>query len=73
MKKSKVKKEETLTWKKREQICCVLISVEGKTYQVALDKRGQEDIAFILPQLFDDYTIKILPDELPIKLSKLKK
>lgn len=71
MKKGKSKKNE-LIWKKGNQKCCVFISVQGKTYQVALDKEGQESIAFILPQLFDDHIIKILPDELPITLGEVK-
>jgi hypothetical protein len=65
-------KKKELIWKKGKHGCCVLISVKGKTYQVALDKEGQESIAFILPQLFDDHIIKILPDELPITLGKVK-
>ena len=67
------KTKKDLIWKAEEQRCCVLISVKGKTYQVALDKSGQESIAFILPQLFSDHKVKILPEELPITLPQENK
>jgi hypothetical protein len=63
-------KEKELIWKKGEQRCCVLVSIEGKTYQVALDKAGQESIVFILPQLFKNHIVKIMPNELPITIPK---
>ena len=71
MKKKKDNKQ--IIWKKNNQRCCVLVSVKGKTYQVALEKEQQEQVAWLLPQLFEDNIIKILPDELPITLPKLKK
>lgn len=72
--KKKPKKESIFKiWKAGEQRCCVLISLEGKTYQVDLDEQGEKSIAFILPQLFDDHVIKILKDELPITICEVKK
>ena len=64
--------EEKLKWKGKDQRCCVFISMEDKVYQVALNKDQQASLVFILPQLFDDHVIKILPDEVPLTIPKAK-
>lgn len=61
------KKSKHLIWKAEDQRCCVLISMGGKTYQVSLNEENQRAIAFILPQLFPNHKVMILPEELPIE------
>ena len=61
-------KIDRLTWKAGKQKLVVLIDVEGRTYQVELSQSQEDSLIFILPQLFDDHIIKILPEALPIQI-----
>ena len=58
---------------KKKQVaekCAVIVKVGKKTYQVALNESQENSIMFILPQLFDDHKIKLLPEELSIEFKK---
>ena len=61
-----------IIWKKGKQKCIVVAEVNGKCYQVILNKDQTDSLIFILPQLFDDHIIKISEEELPITLGKFK-
>lgn len=62
-----------LIWKKGKQKLAIIIEVNKKVYQVALNKENMDTIISFLPQLFGNGIIKILPEELPIKLTNFKK
>ena len=59
-------KSKKLIWEKGKQRAIVLIEVDKKVYQVALDESQENSLIFILPQLFDGHSIKILPEKIPI-------
>ena len=54
-------------WKAGKQKCAVIIEVDKKVYQVALNKKQMNTIIFFLNELFGN-KIKIIPTELPVKL-----
>lgn len=50
--------------------CAVIVKVGKKTYQVALDESQADSIMFILPQLFNNHKVKLLPKPLAIEFLK---
>ena len=60
-----------MNWKKGKQKLVVLVDVNKKVYQVNLDKEKMNILISFLPQLFDDGVIKIIKEELPIKIGEI--
>lgn len=62
--------DKKIMWKAGDQACAVVIQVDGKCYQVALDDRQINSLLFFLPQLFDNHEVKIIQE--PLESIKLE-